>query len=362
MMGQCGGAFGGGKWKVDTHDVDKVYKGQGIGTVSWNSAAMAEEELQDPANLDFRPVSSGVASTLCIGAYKYVGKGGEYWIPGHQEAIATAPIPPHKSITVKTTAHLMFKPARGAVKHFVYAAASWSDLKATIKKPKGKRIAVLKAPKNIVVPKKWMMPAKRTNFWRVDAVYKGNVIKVGKIWKFTVAEPVAQASSCVSFSTKGPLDLPDGGAWSEFELKIPLNGGRPAWEHIKNAQICLKASHEASLSSLEFRFVNKGKNVVLAKKEGSSKHVEGCFADTGSAPSFPQGQGPWKAASTGTVLGVLDEITSKEQLVKLRIKDHDGDGKGGTLESWSIKICYDPVKQQKVPAGTKGMCSTHVRF
>merc|ERR1719420_2068979 len=207
-------------------------------------------------------------------------------------------------------------------------------------------------------PKKSPKPV----FWRVDAKFKGGAIKVGKVWKFTVAPAAAKASSCVSFSTKGPLNLADG-AFSEFDLKIPQNGGRPAWEHISSAEVCIKASHTKSLGSLEFRFVDKGKNKVLAKKEGSSfQNAEGCFSDVSGKTSFPQGQGPWKAATPDTIFGVLQQggkhkgIALKEQVVQLKIKDHDKDGKGGTLDSWSLKLCYDPVKQDKVPAGAKGMC------
>jgi len=272
-MGQCSQKYGGGKWRVNTNEVDQVYKDQGIGSVSWNSAGMAEEELRDPENLDFRPVKNGVVSKLCIGAYDSVGKGGLYWLPGHQELVATMPIPPSGSTTVKWDANLMFKPARGAVKHFVYGALTEAALDPSkVKKPSNKlRQGALNAPNNIIQPKKWLMNPKkapREIFWRVDAKFKDGSIKPGSVWKFSVdpkSNTQVTAPDCVSFHASGPNGLADG-QWTDLDLKVPQNGGRPMWERIKSAEVCIKASHSKDMGSLQFKFGGYGKFKVLAKK------------------------------------------------------------------------------------------------
>jgi len=364
LMSQCAGSIGGGKWKVATDEVDKVYRDQDIASVSWNSAGMAEEELRDPANLDFRPVSGGVLSKLCIGSYTDVKKGKEYWIPGHQERVATMPIPPHGSTTVKKDAHLMFKPALGAVKHFVYASFSEADLDPSKTPHKSKKIGRVNGPNNVIQPKQFLMKQvdpPRDVFWRVDAKFRDGSVKAGKVWKFAVAPKAVQSlpSSCVSFSSHGPFPL--GAGWSNFEMKVPANGGRPRLsEHISSAEVCIKASHAKDLGSLQFQFRIKGQWKLLSKKEGQGvTDAEGCFVDV-AAGAFPNDLGPWKSKHDPqeSILGVLEDqgIKLSEQMVQLKVFDHFKDGKDGNLDNWSLKLCYDPATEEKVPAGMKGMC------
>ena len=104
---------------------------------------IVQQNLHDPANLDFRPKSgaplidagqaiadkdrpsdeircvspSFIGKAPDIGAYEFGDK--RYWIPGRRNAKASTPIPPDGALNVKQDTSLMFLEARGAQRHLV---------------------------------------------------------------------------------------------------------------------------------------------------------------------------------------------------------------------------------------------------
>jgi hypothetical protein len=75
--------------------------------------------VKDFDNFDFRPVSN---KSVGVGAYDYYNAGDytyAYNIPGRRHSVASFPVPPHGSCSVKTDAHLMYRPAAGFNRHWL---------------------------------------------------------------------------------------------------------------------------------------------------------------------------------------------------------------------------------------------------
>ncbi|MBL7214225.1 MAG: hypothetical protein ISS71_00960 [Phycisphaerae bacterium] len=110
-----------------------------------DEGSFLKDQLRDPYNFDFRPVSGselidagtetielpevtngyiGVAPD--IGAYEY----GEsnYWIPGHRTDKARTPVPPDGSMAVKPNADLMWLEGLDAISHDVYFGTNPNNL------------------------------------------------------------------------------------------------------------------------------------------------------------------------------------------------------------------------------------------
>jgi len=155
-------------------------------------------QLRDVDNLDFRPKANSslidagaqikgktsffLGKAPDIGPYEFGSL--DYWIPGFQDVIASKPVPPALSTTVKLDADLMWLNAYKAASHQVYFG----------EQQKAVEQANTKAPQyqgefkhNIFTPTKLI--AGKTYYWRVDALFDGKaagrVIK-GDVWSFTV--------------------------------------------------------------------------------------------------------------------------------------------------------------------------------
>lgn len=153
-----------------------------------------KSQLRDPDNLDFRPkkdselVDGGASingkeipylgKAPDIGAYEYGDE--NYWIPGFQDKIASTPVPPTESKTVKTDADLMWLKAYKANSSDIYFGGDFDTVKnASKNSPKFKG----RQKNNIYSPGK--LNAGKTYFWRIDEVTR-NGIQKGNVWSFTV--------------------------------------------------------------------------------------------------------------------------------------------------------------------------------
>ncbi|MCD6356222.1 MAG: hypothetical protein J7L66_02955, partial [Anaerolineaceae bacterium] len=174
----------------------------GIADHNWTefkSKKTVKTVLRDPENLEFRPAPNAeiidagipvpqetlvnpkvifpdftkdftVGKVSDIGAYEYGCK--NYWIPGFRHSTASTPIPPDKSVTAKSDADLMWKPAYQSKIFMVYFGIEKDKLKM-----------VSKQKVNIYDPGK-LMPGK-TYYWRIDCS-NGEELNKGEIWSFTV--------------------------------------------------------------------------------------------------------------------------------------------------------------------------------
>lgn len=160
--------------------------------------------LRDVANLDFRPLPTGLlagsgvalidtpgldASTAIaagtgvsndIGAYDM--QSSFYWIPGRQVAAASSPVPPHNATNVRPNADLMFLGGAGAESHAIFL--------------NGLEVSTLLASEsNIFTPAARFVPGS-TYKWRVDAVMVGGIIIPGEVNTFTVGCADANCVDC----------------------------------------------------------------------------------------------------------------------------------------------------------------------
>jgi len=134
------------------------------------------DELRDPKNLDFRPRAGSNCSKTNAGPYAADSK--QYWIPGRQSYTASTPIPPHGTTSAQPDADLMFLAAYKCDVHHVYFGTSEDKLAL---------MGTLKAGENIQsVTDNGPLLAGTTYYWRVDAVDREGVPRVGTVWSFVV--------------------------------------------------------------------------------------------------------------------------------------------------------------------------------
>lgn len=152
-------------------------------------------QLRDPDNLDFRPkkdselVDAGalikgknieyLGEAPDIGAYEYGDI--NYWIPGFQDKIASVPVPPNESSTVKPDADLMWLKAYKSNVSDVYFGASFDEVnKAT----KVSALYMGELSNNIFTPPTKLIKG-NTYYWRIDSKTNKGKLK-GKVWSFKV--------------------------------------------------------------------------------------------------------------------------------------------------------------------------------
>jgi len=153
-------------------------------------------QLRDVDNLDFRPkadsqlIDAGakikgktnffLGKAPDIGPYEYGAL--DYWIPGFHDKIASNPVPPALSTTVKSDADLMWLNAYQATKHQVYFGEEQKSVdQANTKSPQYQG----EFKHNIFTPRK--LTSGKSYYWRVDAIVEGQVIK-GDVWSFAVEQ------------------------------------------------------------------------------------------------------------------------------------------------------------------------------
>ena len=139
--------------------------------------------------MDFRPLKDSDYPAKGIGPY---GKesmssascshdsniGGVYWIPGHQQLLASLPIPPNGTTTAKCDADLMWLAGYGAQSHYVYFGSNKTDI-TNADSASPTMICELKVPANIVSLSETLKPG-FMYYWRVDSS-KNNK---GEVWQF----------------------------------------------------------------------------------------------------------------------------------------------------------------------------------
>jgi len=175
----------------------KDYPVPGIVDHNWSGNfknADIRSQLRDPDNLDFRPkkdselVDAGafikgkeipyLGKAPDIGAYEYGDS--NYWIPGFQDKIASVPVPPTESKTVKSDADLMWLIAYKSNSSDVYFGEDENAVENASKNSpefKGSHENNIYSPGKLISGK--------TYYWRIDAVVNNKIVK-GKVWKFTV--------------------------------------------------------------------------------------------------------------------------------------------------------------------------------
>lgn len=144
-----------------------------------------QKVLQDPENLDYRPLPDSNLITNSVGPYgkESMDHGGVYWIPGRQKLGSSFPIPPNGSITAKCNAHLMWLTGYDAISHDVYFGTKYATvLAANVSSPEYK--GNMNIPSNIFDPDQSLKPGVMY-YWRVDSVRNESVSLVqGQVWNF----------------------------------------------------------------------------------------------------------------------------------------------------------------------------------
>jgi hypothetical protein len=150
--------------------------------------ADVRSQLRDPDNLDFRPkagselVDAGIpvegrpvpylGKAPDIGPYEFGDE--NYWIPGFQDKVASQPVPPNGSSTVKQDADLMWLGAYRSDNFDVYFGTQPDSLEK------------MASQANNIFDPGVLKPAK-TYYWRIDSKTPGELSK-GPVWSFTVAQ------------------------------------------------------------------------------------------------------------------------------------------------------------------------------
>jgi hypothetical protein len=143
-------------------------------------------QLRDPDNLDFRPradselIDAGIpvegrpvaflGKAPDIGPYEYGDE--NYWIPGFQDTVASQPVPPSGSSTVKADADLMWLGAYRSDRFDVYFGAGPDQLSR-----------VSTQSNNIFDP--GALEPGKTYYWRIDSRTPHGLAE-GPVWSFTV--------------------------------------------------------------------------------------------------------------------------------------------------------------------------------
>jgi hypothetical protein len=150
--------------------------------------ADVRSQLRDPDNLDFRPkadselVDAGVpvegrpvpyrGKAPDIGPYEYADE--NYWIPGFQDNVASQPVPPSGSVTVKRNADLMWLGAYRSEYFDVYFGDKADELEK------------MASQANNILDPGALEPGK-TYYWRVDSRTPDGMAK-GTVWTFKVTQ------------------------------------------------------------------------------------------------------------------------------------------------------------------------------
>lgn len=145
-------------------------------------------QLRDPDNLDFRPrpgselIDAGapvegrsvafIGKAPDIGPYEYGDE--NYWIPGFQDVVASQPVPPVGSETVKKDADLMWLGAYRSDQFYVYFGINPDEL-------------VLKSTQQNNIYDPGELEPGAVYYWRVDSRTPTG-LSAGAVWQFKVGK------------------------------------------------------------------------------------------------------------------------------------------------------------------------------
>ena len=149
-----------------------------------NAIGNVSTHLRDPDNLDYRPKLNSDYIIKGIGPYgkESMEHGGVYWIPGHQQTLASIPIPPNGTTTAKCDADLMWLAGYGATAHDVYFGTNQTAV-ARANHSSPEFLGQFKAPSNVVEPGK--LQPETLYYWRVDSVQANmKSLSTGCVWQF----------------------------------------------------------------------------------------------------------------------------------------------------------------------------------
>ncbi len=172
---------------------------------NWNgysNSSAVSDWLEDPESFDFRPKASApmvdagkqvagitdgfIGAAPDIGAYEYGDT--VYWIPGHQTAAASFPIPRNGSTKISTDRDLIFLHGYKSTQAHVYLGTDKQAVaNATTSSPEFKMIKTIS---NIINTAELNLTehhfdSETTYYWRIDAIdAHGNTTK-GDIWEFS---------------------------------------------------------------------------------------------------------------------------------------------------------------------------------
>ncbi|MCH2670298.1 MAG: DUF5011 domain-containing protein, partial [Gammaproteobacteria bacterium] len=163
-------------WVGKSFAPNKNVKAQLVATEQWDFRPTFGSELIDAgASIPDYPHKI-VGAAPDIGAYEFGDK--NYWIPGHQPAQASMPIPKSESVYQPQERELIFLPGYKGISANIYYGNS-EALMALLAKTSVKA--------NIIDPQKYgVTPLENTKYyWRVDTVLEDNSVITGNIWNYT---------------------------------------------------------------------------------------------------------------------------------------------------------------------------------
>ena len=156
--------------------------------VKYNVIGDVRDQLVDPDNFDFRPLSNSTYLRHNVGPYSYDREFAHYWIPGRQLYKASTPVPPDNSMKVKPGRRdtLMWLNGYEASIHRVYLGTSKARVANATPESPEYRGSVMDGG-NVVHLKTTPEPQTQY-FWRVDAEVNRSVVYQGDVWSFTTAK------------------------------------------------------------------------------------------------------------------------------------------------------------------------------
>ena len=163
-------------WVGKSFAPNKNVKAQLVATEQWDFRPTLGSELIDAgASIPDYPHKI-VGAAPDIGAYEFGDT--NYWIPGHQSAQASMPIPKSESVNQPQGRELIFLPGYKGISANIYYGKS-EALMALLAKTSVRA--------NIINPQKYgVTPLENTKYyWRVDTVLEDNSVITGNIWNYT---------------------------------------------------------------------------------------------------------------------------------------------------------------------------------
>jgi len=165
----------------------KLYSLAG-GVVKYNVISNVSEQLVDPENFDFRPLSNSTYLQHNAGPYSYDPEMTHYWIPGRQLYKASTPVPPDNSVKVNPSRRdiLMWLNGYEASVHLVYFGTNKERVRSATPNSPEYRGSVGNGGN--VFHLKINLDPKTEYFWRVDAEVSPSGVYLGDVWSFTTAD------------------------------------------------------------------------------------------------------------------------------------------------------------------------------
>ncbi|PFX27256.1 hypothetical protein AWC38_SpisGene8026 [Stylophora pistillata] len=152
--------------------------------VKFNVIGNVRDQLVDPDNFDFRPLSNSTYIGHNVGPYSYHPELTNYWIPGRQLFKASTPVPPDHSVKIRPDRRdtLMWLNGYGTSVHRVYFGTDKERVNsASLYSPE--YLGSVVDGGNVLHLRTTLEPLTKY-FWRVDSVVKSTLVYRGDVWFF----------------------------------------------------------------------------------------------------------------------------------------------------------------------------------